>query len=78
MLIILCGGQNMYIKRERYLDKIRPFYEVDLIKVLTGVRRCGKSILLSQIEDEFKENGVTDDHIINVNFENSQSSHFPP
>lgn len=59
----------MYLKRERYLDKIRPFYEVDLIKVLTGVRRCGKSILLSQIEDEFKENGVTDDHIINVNFE---------
>ena len=60
----------MYIKRERYLNKIRPFYEVDLIKVLTGVRRCGKSILLSQIEDEFKENGVADDHIINVNFEN--------
>ena len=51
---------DMYIKRERYLDKIRPFYEVDLIKVLTGVRRCGKSILLSQIEDEFKENGVAD------------------
>ena len=60
----------MYIKRERYLDKIRPFYEVDLIKVLTGVRRCGKSVLLSQLEDEFKENGVADDHIINVNFEN--------
>lgn len=31
----------MYIKRERYLSKIRPFYDVDLIKVLTGVRRCG-------------------------------------
>lgn len=60
----------MYIKRERYLDKIRPFYEVDLIKVLTGVRRCGKSILLSQIEEEFQEKGVADDHIINVNFEN--------
>lgn len=50
----------MYIKRERYLDKIRPFYEVDLIKVLTGVGRCGKSVLLSQLEDEFKENGVAD------------------
>lgn len=38
----------MYIKREMYLEKIRPFYEVDLIKVLTGVRRCGKSILLNR------------------------------
>lgn len=60
----------MFIKRERYLDKIRPFYEVDLIKVLTGVRRCGKSILLSQIKEEFMGNGVTEDHIIEVNFEN--------
>lgn len=60
----------MYIKRERYLDKIRPFYEVDLIKVLTGVRRCGKSILLEQIENEFKEKGISEDHIIKVNFEN--------
>lgn len=60
----------MYIKRERYLDKIRPFYEVDLIKVLTGVRRCGKSILLSQIKEEFMENGIQEDHIIEVNFEN--------
>lgn len=60
----------MFIKRERYLDKIRPFYEVDLIKVLTGVRRCGKSILLSQIKEEFMENGITEDHIIEVNFEN--------
>lgn len=42
----------MYIKRERYLSKIRPFYDVDLIKVLTGVRRCGKSILLEQIKEQ--------------------------
>ena len=48
----------MYIKRERYLSKIRPFYDVDLIKVLTGVRRCGKSILLEQIKEEFIENGL--------------------
>jgi len=63
-------GLRMYIKRERYLEKIRPFYEVDLIKVLAGVRRCGKSILLGQIEDEFREKGIDDDHIININFEN--------
>jgi len=59
----------MYIKRERYLAKIRPFYGVDLIKVLTGVRRCGKSILLEQIEEEFIVNGFRKDHIIRINFE---------
>ena len=37
----------MEIKRENYLKEIRPHYEIDLIKVLTGVRRCGKSVLLS-------------------------------
>ena len=35
--------------RENYLKKIRPFYDQDLIKVLTGIRRCGKSVLLNQI-----------------------------
>ena len=69
----------MYIKRERYLSKIRPFYDVDLIKVLTGVRRCGKSILLEQIKEEFIENGFDRAHIITINFEdkinkNGQSS----
>lgn len=59
----------MYIKRERYLRKIRPFYGVDLIKVLTGVRRCGKSILLEQIEEEFIANGFDATHIIRINFE---------
>ena len=62
----------MYIKRERYLSKIRPFYDVDLIKVLTGVRRCGKSILLEQIKEEFIENGFDRAHIITINFEDLQ------
>lgn len=62
----------MYIKRELYLKKIRPFYEVDLIKVLTGVRRCGKSILLEQIESEFLAAGTEASHIIKVNFEDLQ------
>lgn len=62
----------MYIKRERYLQKIRPYYNVDLIKVLTGVRRCGKSILLEQIEDEFVSNGFDKTHIIRINFEDLQ------
>ena len=58
------------VKRELYLKRIRPFYESDLIKVITGIRRCGKSILLKQIMDEMKEDhGVTDDHIIYMNLE---------
>ena len=59
----------MFIKRERYLEKIRPFYEVDLIKVLTGVRRCGKSVLLTQIRDELIAGGADTNHIIEINFE---------
>ena len=65
----------MYIKRERYLEKIRPFYKLDLIKVLTGVRRCGKSVLLSQIEEEIVKSGVASDHIVRVNFEDIQFEH---
>ena len=58
------------VKRELYLKRIRPFYESDLIKVITGIRRCGKSILLNQIMNEMKEDqGVTDDHIIYMNLE---------
>lgn len=59
----------MFIKRDRYLKKIRPFYEVDLIKVLTGVRRCGKSVLLMQIKEELLSSGIDNCHIIEVNFE---------
>ena len=62
----------MFIIRERYLAKIRPFYDVDLIKVLTGVRRCGKSVLLSQIEEELRSGGYDEKHIIKVNFEDLQ------
>lgn len=43
------------ILREHYLKKIRPFYDSDLIKVITGIRRCGKSVILSQIHDELEQ-----------------------
>ena len=57
------------LKRERYLKEIREFYDSDLIKILVGIRRCGKSVILEQIMDELKEKGVEEDHIIYVNFE---------
>ena len=40
--------------REKYLNDIRPFYDEDLIKVITGIRRCGKSTLLGQIVEELQ------------------------
>ena len=43
------------IKRENYLSRIRGFYESDLVKILVGIRRCGKSVILNQIIDELKE-----------------------
>ena len=58
------------IIREIYLSKIRPFYEQDLIKVIMGIRRCGKSVLLLQIIDELKEKGIEEKQIIYINFEN--------
>ena len=57
------------IIREKYLSKIRPFYEQDLIKVIMGVRRCGKSVILLQIIDELKEKGIPETQIIYINFE---------
>ncbi len=55
--------------RENYLKKIRPFYNQNLIKVITGIRRCGKSVILKQIMDEIKKSGVKEENIIYINFE---------
>ncbi len=57
------------IKREMYLSRLRGFYDSDLIKILVGIRRCGKSVLLNQIIEELKENGCDTNHIIYINFE---------
>lgn len=62
------------IIREKYLSKIRPFYDQDLIKVITGIRRSGKSIILLQIIDELKERGIQESQIIYINFEDEDYS----
>ena len=54
------------IHRDKYIKRIRPFYDSDLIKIITGIRRCGKSVLMSQIEDELRAKGKP---IISLNFE---------
>ena len=57
------------IKRELYLKQIRDSYDSELIKVIMGIRRCGKSVLLLQIIEELKQKGIKEDHIIYINFE---------
>ena len=57
-------------RREDYLQKIRGFYhDTGIIKVITGVRRCGKSCLMETISLELKENGVRDENIIYLNLD---------
>ena len=59
------------IKRENYLSILRNFKDQQIIKVITGIRRCGKSTLLELFQDYLKENGVEDRQIISINFENA-------
>ena len=54
------------IQRPHYIDQIRPFFESDLIKVITGIRRAGKSVILEQIADEFRAAGKA---VLFANFE---------
>lgn len=63
------------IKRETYMSRIRPFIGNDLIKVLTGIRRSGKSVMLDLIKEELIQNGVSDKQFISFNFESMSNSH---
>ena len=63
------------IKRETYMSRIRPFIGNELIKVLTGIRRSGKSVMLSLIQEELVENGVDPGQMILLNFENMSNAH---
>lgn len=57
-------------RREKYISRIRPFYhDTDLIKVITGIRRCGKSSLMQTISEELIENGVRKDNILFYNLD---------
>lgn len=59
------------IKREDYLSQIRPFINRDIIKVLTGIRRCGKSVMLELIRYELAEMGIDRERFLSVNFESN-------
>ena len=59
-------------KRARYLEQLIAFQDTDLIKVVTGIRRCGKSSLLELMEEHLRANGVAVEQIISMNFESMQ------
>lgn len=68
------SAKGMLYKREKYLKRIRPFYESDdLIKVITGVRRCGKSSLMKMIEEELISQGVNPDNIIYIDLDRREN-----
>lgn len=63
------------IRREAYMSRIRPFIGNELIKVLTGIRRSGKSVMLDLIQEELADRGVDRRQMICMNFENMSHSH---
>lgn len=61
--------EEQMVKRNYYLNKIRDFYYVNsLIKIIYGLHRSGKSVILKQIISEIKDTGIDDEHIIYINF----------
>ena len=57
------------INRELYMEQITPFIDKPFVKVITGIRRCGKSVVLRLIREELLRRGVSEDYIIYMNFE---------
>ncbi len=65
----------MMIKREAYMRRIRPFIGKELIKVLTGIRQSGKSVMLKLIQEELVKQGVSTSQFISLNFEETNNAH---
>ena len=63
------------IKRESYMGRIRPFIDTDVVKILTGLRRSGKSVMLTLIQEELRDRGVPEGSIISLNFEDLRLAH---
>ena len=62
-------GSHELKKRDRYLKKLISFQDTEPVKVITGIRRCGKSSLLKLMVAHLKEIGVSPEHIVEMNFE---------
>lgn len=61
-------------KRDLYLDKLIEFQDTEPVKVVTGIRRCGKSSLLRLMADHLRESGINEDQILEMNFESHDFS----
>ncbi len=63
--------KGKYIYRKVYMEHIVSLKDKHIIKVLTGIRRCGKSTILNQFQNYLLENSVSEKNIININFEDN-------
>lgn len=63
------------VQRREYLQQLKEWKDEKVIKVVTGIRRCGKSTLLQQFQTYLKENGVAEEQIISINFEELEFEH---
>lgn len=69
MLIVQEQEAGVIVQRIQYLEKLIKAKDKQIIKVVTGVRRCGKSTLLLQFQEYLKEQGIAEEQIIFLNFE---------
>ncbi len=63
------------VQRHEYLDQLKKWQDEKVIKVITGIRRCGKSTLLTMFQEYLKTQGIADDQIISINFEDLAYEH---
>ena len=67
------GECDMELKmRQRYLEQLIAFQDMELVKVVTGIRRCGKSSLLRLMMEHLKKSGISEEQIVSMNFESMQ------
>lgn len=66
--------ENNTIYRKQYMDKLISLKDKNIIKVLTGIRRCGKSTILNQFKNYLIENGIKNENIISINFEDNNNN----
>ena len=74
--VYFCKNFFIMVAREIYLQKLRRLKDQDLIKVITGVRRCGKSTLLQAFRNELLEDGISPKNIVFYNFEERENAKF--